>query len=94
MRSGYIHLTNSGVFVEAGSYGYSWSSHSKSSIVDAYNLWFDEQAVYPSNSNWRAHVFGLPLRWFCRGGVPIFLLGWQEQIIATQLFYALVAAKK
>ena len=63
MRSGSVNLSaTTGTFMEAGSYGYLWSSRMDSGISSAYDLWFSNQAIYPSNTNWRAHVFGLPLR--------------------------------
>ena len=94
MRSGYIELPKTaGTLRNAGHNADYWSSRG-SAATNAYNLEFNT-AVNPSNgpnNRW----YGFPLRCLLmyRGGVPIFLLGWQEQIIATQLFYALVAAKK
>lgn len=47
-----------------------WSSRS-GAATDAYDLNFNAADVHPS---WgpRNRYHGLPLRWFCRGGVPIF----------------------
>ena len=73
VRSGAVVLAyTAGTFRLAGLIGYEWSSRvSPSSNTLAY--WFEFNAT-ESRPSWGPNnrYNGLPLRWFCRGGVPIF----------------------
>lgn len=73
VRSGNVNLANTaGTFRNAGNIGYEWSSRtSPSNNTLAY--WFEFNAT-ESRPSWGPNnrYNGLPLRWFCRGGVPIF----------------------
>lgn len=78
VRSGHIALTHiDSTFRTVGLVGYAWSSYATSVLANGtvvpsgYRLYFHGTGVNPSGGpDYRA--FGLPLRWFCRGGVPIF----------------------
>lgn len=73
VRSGVVDLTvSAGTLRNAGRFGYEWSSRtSPSNNTLAYWFEFNATESRPSWSPYDRYV-GLPLRWFCRGGVPIF----------------------